>query len=65
VSERSRTFKGPLILSGGYDAARGKRSSLAAGKCDLIASHKSRGIGRREASASGVQSRKYAIHPVR
>jgi N-ethylmaleimide reductase len=30
------TFKGRLILSGGYDAARAK-SDLAAGKCDLIA----------------------------
>jgi N-ethylmaleimide reductase len=29
-------FKGTLILSGGYDAARAK-SDLAAGKCDLIA----------------------------
>ncbi len=31
-----RTFKGKLILSGGYDAARAE-SDLAAGKCDLIA----------------------------
>jgi len=30
------TFKGALILSGGYDAARAE-SDLAAGKCDLIA----------------------------
>ncbi len=30
------TFKGKLILSGGYDAARAE-SDLAAGKCDLIA----------------------------
>jgi N-ethylmaleimide reductase len=30
------TFKGILILSGGYDAARAE-SDLAAGKCDLIA----------------------------
>ena len=30
------TFKGRLILSGGYDAARAE-SDLAAGKCDLIA----------------------------
>lgn len=30
------TFKGTLILSGGYDAARAE-SDLAAGKCDLIA----------------------------
>jgi N-ethylmaleimide reductase len=30
------TFKGTLILSGGYDAARAERD-LAAGKCDLIA----------------------------
>jgi N-ethylmaleimide reductase len=29
-------FKGALILSGGYDAARAE-SDLAAGKCDLIA----------------------------
>ena len=29
-------FKGKLILSGGYDAARAERD-LAAGKCDLIA----------------------------
>ena len=29
-------FKGKLILSGGYDAARAK-SDLAAGKCDLVA----------------------------
>jgi len=29
------TFKGKLILSGGYDAARAE-SDLAAGKCDLI-----------------------------
>ena len=29
-------FKGKLILSGGYDAARAE-SDLAAGKCDLIA----------------------------
>ena len=31
-----KTFKGKLILSGGYDAARAE-SDLAAGKCDLIA----------------------------
>jgi len=31
-----REFKGQLILSGGYDAARAE-SDLAAGKCDLIA----------------------------
>jgi N-ethylmaleimide reductase len=31
-----REFKGKLILSGGYDAARAE-SDLAAGKCDLIA----------------------------
>ena len=31
-----RLFKGALILSGGYDAARAA-SDLAAGKCDLIA----------------------------
>jgi N-ethylmaleimide reductase len=31
-----RVFKGSLILSGGYDAARAE-SDLAAGKCDLIA----------------------------
>jgi N-ethylmaleimide reductase len=31
-----RTFKGTLILSGGYDAARAERD-LAAGKCDLVA----------------------------
>ena len=30
------TFKGKLILAGGYDAARAE-SDLAAGKCDLIA----------------------------
>jgi N-ethylmaleimide reductase len=30
------TFKGKLILSGGYDAARAE-SDLAAGKCDLVA----------------------------
>jgi N-ethylmaleimide reductase len=30
------TFKGALILSGGYDAARAE-SDLAAGKCDLVA----------------------------
>ena len=30
------TFKGTLILSGGYDAARAE-SDLAAGKCDLVA----------------------------
>ncbi|MGA7594030.1 MAG: alkene reductase [Gallionella sp.] len=30
------TFKGKLILSGGYDAARAE-SDLSAGKCDLIA----------------------------
>lgn len=30
------TFKGGLILSGGYDAARAE-SDLAAGKCDLVA----------------------------
>jgi N-ethylmaleimide reductase len=30
------TFKGKLILSGGYDAVRAE-SDLAAGKCDLIA----------------------------
>ena len=30
------TFKGKLILSGGYDAARAE-ADLAAGKCDLIA----------------------------
>jgi N-ethylmaleimide reductase len=30
------TFKGSLILSGGYDAARAE-ADLAAGKCDLIA----------------------------
>lgn len=30
------TFKGTLILSGGYDAARAEQD-LAAGKCDLIA----------------------------
>ena len=30
------TFKGQLILSGGYDAARAE-ADLAAGKCDLIA----------------------------
>ncbi|MGA9667040.1 MAG: alkene reductase [Gallionella sp.] len=30
------TFKGKLILSGGYDAARAE-SDIAAGKCDLIA----------------------------
>ena len=29
-------FKGALILSGGYDAARAE-SDLAAGKCDLVA----------------------------
>ena len=31
-----KTFKGALILSGGYDAARAE-SDLAAGKCDLVA----------------------------
>jgi len=31
-----KVFKGKLILSGGYDAARAE-SDLAAGKCDLIA----------------------------
>lgn len=31
-----RIFKGKLILSGGYDAARAE-SDLAAGKCDLVA----------------------------
>ena len=31
-----RVFKGKLILSGGYDAARAE-SDLAAGKCNLIA----------------------------
>jgi N-ethylmaleimide reductase len=31
-----RVFKGALILSGGYDAARAE-SDLAAGKCDLVA----------------------------
>jgi N-ethylmaleimide reductase len=31
-----KTFKGALILSGGYDAARAE-ADLAAGKCDLIA----------------------------
>jgi N-ethylmaleimide reductase len=31
-----REFKGALILSGGYDAARAE-SDLAAGKCDLVA----------------------------
>ncbi len=31
-----RTFKGTLILSGGYDAARAE-SDLVAGKCDLVA----------------------------
>jgi len=30
------TFKGKLILAGGYDAARAE-SDLAAGECDLIA----------------------------
>ena len=30
------TFKGTLILSGGYDAARAE-ADLAAGKCDLVA----------------------------
>jgi N-ethylmaleimide reductase len=31
-----KLFKGTLILSGGYDAARAE-SDLAAGRCDLIA----------------------------
>lgn len=31
-----KTFKGALILSGGYDAARAE-NDLAAGKCDLVA----------------------------
>lgn len=31
-----KTFKGALILSGGYDAARAEHD-LAAGKCDLVA----------------------------
>jgi len=31
-----KIFKGTLILSGGYDAARSEKD-LAAGKCDLIA----------------------------
>jgi N-ethylmaleimide reductase len=31
-----KLFKGTLILSGGYDAARAE-ADLAAGKCDLIA----------------------------
>ena len=31
-----KTFKGALILSGGYDAARAE-SDLAVGKCDLVA----------------------------
>ena len=44
-------FKGTLILSGGYDAARAE-SDLAAGKCDLVPV----GLPKRPACASPVPS---------